>query len=139
VADITVKSSRLQGIEIGGETIPRVIDELPVIAVAATQAEGQTVVRDAAELRVKETDRIGATVAELTKLGANIEEREDGFDVEGPTTLRGGTCDSHGDHRIAMAVAVAGLVAEGPTTIENADCVDVSFPDFFKTLKQLAR
>jgi 3-phosphoshikimate 1-carboxyvinyltransferase len=135
VADIWVKSSRLRGTRIEGEMIPRVIDELPVLAVAATQAEGRTVVGGAEELRVKETDRIGAMVRELSKMGARIQERRDGFVVEGPTPLHGAECDSHGDHRIAMAMAVAGLVAEGETIITHADCVDVSFPDFFEILK----
>ncbi|UCE18946.1 MAG: 3-phosphoshikimate 1-carboxyvinyltransferase [Gemmatimonadota bacterium] len=139
VADLQVESSELRGIDIHGGMIPRVIDELPVIAVAATQAKGKTVVRDAQELRVKETDRIRASVEELSKLGAKIEESDDGFSVEGPTELRGAKCHSHDDHRIAMALAVAGLVAEGETNITNADCVDVSFPNFFETLTNLAR
>jgi 3-phosphoshikimate 1-carboxyvinyltransferase len=139
VADLRVESSGLRGIDIRGEMIPRVIDELPIIAVAATQAKGKTVVRDAQELRVKETDRIRATVQELSKLGAKIEEHDDGFSVEGPTVLRGARCHSHGDHRIAMALAVAGLIAEGETSVEDANCIDVSFPYFFETLGSLAR
>lgn len=139
VANIRVQCDRLGSIEIGGETIPRVIDELPILAVAATQAVGRTVVRNAGELRVKETDRIGAIVQELSKMGATIEEREDGFIIEGPTPLRGARCDSHGDHRIAMAMVVAGLVAEGKTMIDDADCVDVSFPGFIGTLKEVSR
>ena len=139
VADIEVESSQLKGTGIEGKTIPRVIDELPVLAVAATQAQGKTVVSGAQELRVKETDRIRATVEELSKLGAKIEESDDGFSVEGPSVLCGASCDSHGDHRIAMAVAVAGLVAEGETMISNADCADVSFPNFFETVGNLAR
>ena len=139
VADIEVESSQLKGTGIEGKTIPRVIDELPVLAVAATQAQGKTVVSGAQELRVKETDRIRATVEELSKLGAKIEESDDGFSVEGPSVLCGASCDSYGDHRIAMAVAVAGLVAEGETMISNADCADVSFPNFFETVGNLAR
>jgi len=105
VGQITVSASHLRGVRIGGEVVVRMIDELPLLAVAATQAEGVTEVRDAAELRVKETDRISTVVMELRKLGARIEERPDGFSVEGPTALSGGMVDSHGDHRLAMALA----------------------------------
>ena len=139
VADIEIETSELSGIEIQGEMIPRVIDELPILAVAATQAEGRTVVRGAQELRVKETDRIRAIVQEVSKLGAKIQESDDGFTIEGPTILRGAHCHSHGDHRMAMAMAVAGLIAEGETHIEHADCVDISFPGFFQLLKKVCR
>src|SRR5699024_3543176 len=110
VGDLTVTYSRLKGVEIGGKMIPRLIDEIPVLAVAATQAEGQTVIRDAAELKVKETDRIHITAQELRKLGARVEETDDGMVIEGPVQLTGNRCNSHGDHRIGMAAAVAGLV-----------------------------
>jgi 3-phosphoshikimate 1-carboxyvinyltransferase len=113
------------------------IDEFPILAIAATQARGTTVVRDARELRVKETDRIATVVAELRKLGTVIEAREDGFIVEGPTSLRGAAVDSHGDHRLGMALAVAGLVAEGETIIENAGCIADSFPGFGSVLRSL--
>jgi 3-phosphoshikimate 1-carboxyvinyltransferase len=113
------------------------IDEFPVLAVAATQARGTTVVRDAAELRVKETDRIAVIAAELRKLGARIEPRPDGFVVQGPTPLRGAPVDGHGDHRIAMALAVAGLLAEGETVIAGADCIADSFPGFADVLMGL--
>ena len=129
-ADVTVHASGLVGAEVGGDTVVRMIDEFPVLAVAATQAHGATVVRDAAELRVKETDRIATTVAELRRLGARIEPRPDGFIVEGPTPLRGGVVDSHGDHRLAMALAVAGIVATDAVVIENAGCIQDSFPGF---------
>ncbi|MEW6188876.1 MAG: 3-phosphoshikimate 1-carboxyvinyltransferase [Actinomycetota bacterium] len=136
-ADILVKSSKLSGVTIGGEIIPRLVDELPVLAVAATQAEGITVVKDAQELRVKETDRISATCTNLRKLGADIEELEDGFIVKGPTKLKGTVCRSYGDHRMAMALSIAGLVAEGTTIIEGSECIDISFPGFEKALRDL--
>ena len=137
VADVVARTSHLRGAEIGGETVVRMIDEFPVLAVAATQAHGTTVVRDARELRVKETDRIATTVAELRKLGAQIEARDDGFVVEGPTRLHGGTVDSHGDHRLGMALAVAGLVADGTVTVENAGCIADSFPGFVEVMVEL--
>lgn len=135
VADIVVRGSPglnpgLRGVEVGGELVPRMIDEFPILAVAATQAEGETVVRDAAELRVKETDRIAAIVAELRKFGAYIEERPDGFVVEGPTSLREAHVDSHGDHRLAMSLIVAGLLAEGETIVEGTECIEDSFLGF---------
>jgi 3-phosphoshikimate 1-carboxyvinyltransferase len=113
------------------------IDELPVLAVAATQAHGTTIVRDAAELRVKETDRIASTVAELRKMGANIEPTPDGFIIEGPTRLIGGALESQGDHRLAMAGAVAALAARGPSTIYGAEVTGDSFPGFETTLQAL--
>ena len=145
VADIVVRSRaagerlHLRGVEVGGELVPRMIDELPILAVAATQAEGETVVRDAAELRVKETDRIAAIVAELTKLGAHIAERPDGFVVAGPTRLQGTRVDSHNDHRLAMSLTVAGLVAGGETIVEGVECIGDSFPEFEATLARLTK
>ncbi len=135
VATLTARSSPLRGTEIGGALIPRLLDELPLLALVATQARGRTTVRDAAELRVKESDRIATTAGELRKLGADIVETPDGFIVEGPTRLRGARCRSHGDHRIAMMLAVAGLIADDETTIEDAACVEVSFPGFFDALQ----
>ncbi len=137
VGSLRLRASGLEGTLIEGDDVVRAIDELPVLAVAATQAEGVTVVRDAAELRVKETDRIGLLVLELRKLGARIEEQPDGFIIEGPAKLEGARLDSHGDHRLGMALAVAGLVAEGDTVIENADCISDSFPGFGRTLALL--
>jgi len=137
VADLIVKSADLRGVEVGGGIIPRLIDELPILAVAATQAEGVTTVRDASELRVKESDRIAIIVKELRKMGAQMEERTDGFIVEGPTRLYGARLESHGDHRLAMALAVAALVAEGESFIAGGDCADDSFPRFEETLKAL--
>jgi 3-phosphoshikimate 1-carboxyvinyltransferase len=130
VADVTVRASELSGVEVSGQTVVRMIDEFPVLAVAATQTHGATRVRDAAELRVKETDRVAVIVEGLRAMGARIEPQPDGFIVEGPTPLKGAVVDSHGDHRLAMALAVAGMVAEGETVIENADCIADSFPGF---------
>jgi 3-phosphoshikimate 1-carboxyvinyltransferase len=137
VADVTVRTSGLRGVEVGGHTVVRMIDEFPVLAVAATQASGATVVRDAAELRVKETDRIAAIVAGLRALGARIDPLPDGFRVEGPTPLRGTVVDSRGDHRLAMALALAGLVADGEVVVERADCIADSFPGFVALLQGL--
>ena len=137
VADILVKSSALKGVTIGGALIPRAIDELPVIAAAAAYAEGTTVIKDAAELRVKETDRIKAIATELGKMGAAVEEFEDGMSITGMERLSGAACESWGDHRIAMAVAVAASRAEGETEIDDAEAVAVSFPEFFEVLKGL--
>ncbi|BCA79633.1 3-phosphoshikimate 1-carboxyvinyltransferase [Desulfuromonas sp. AOP6] len=134
VADIHVKSSVLQGIDIGGELVPRAIDEFPVVSVAACFAQGQTVIRDARELRVKETDRIAAMTSELTKLGALIEPREDGMVVTGGHPLCGGEVTSHGDHRIAMSMAIAAQVASGPVTVDDVRCTSTSFPDFWELL-----
>ncbi|MGI6209589.1 MAG: 3-phosphoshikimate 1-carboxyvinyltransferase, partial [Anaerolineae bacterium] len=122
---------------VAGELIPRAIDELPLVAVLATQAEGVTEVREAQELRVKESDRVATLGQELRALGAHIEELPDGYRVEGPTPLRGGAVRSHRDHRLAMALAVAALVADGPVIIEDADCAADSFPGFFELLDGL--
>jgi 3-phosphoshikimate 1-carboxyvinyltransferase len=137
VADIVVRSSSLKGIDIGGTLIPALIDELPVLAVAATQAEGVTTIRDAAELRIKESDRIRGIVTNLRLLGAAVEEFEDGFSIEGPCPLNGRDVGSFGDHRIGMAMAVAGLVASGRTRIRDAEAVNISYPDFFSDLAGL--
>jgi 3-phosphoshikimate 1-carboxyvinyltransferase len=137
VADLMLRSSRLRGIEVGGETVVRLIDEFPIFAVAATQAQGETLVRDARELRVKETDRIAAIVAELRALGASIEERDDGFVVHGPARLRGALVRSHGDHRLAMALIVAGLIAAGETVVEGTDVIADSFPGFVELMREL--
>ena len=138
-ADLMIEYSKLKGVEIKKENIPFLIDELPLIAVAATQAQGKTVVSGAKELRVKETDRIKSIVSELKKMGADIEEREDGFVVEGSTKLKGAVCESCNDHRIAMSLAVAALLAEGKTVIRNSECIDISFPEFEKILQKLIK
>jgi 3-phosphoshikimate 1-carboxyvinyltransferase len=138
VADLSVKSGHLSGVEIGGELIPRVIDEIPLIAVAASVARGKTVIREAQELRVKETDRISATVKELSKMGADVAELPDGMVILGRKRLKGARCDSHGDHRLAMMLGVAALVAEGETEIDNAEAVNISYPRFWQDLKRLS-
>ncbi|MDQ7028666.1 MAG: 3-phosphoshikimate 1-carboxyvinyltransferase [Ardenticatenia bacterium] len=137
IANVRVRASRLQATHVGGEVVVRAIDEFPIIAVAATQAHGSTVVRDAAELRVKETDRIANVARELNKMGARVEPRPDGFVVHGPTPLHGAEVESHGDHRLAMALAIAALIAEGTTTIRGADVIADSFPSFTETLSIL--
>lgn len=137
VADLMLRYSRLQGVEVGGETVVRMIDEFPIFAVAATQAQGETLVRNARELRVKETDRIAAIVAELRALGASIEERDDGFIVQGPARLHGALVQSHGDHRLAMAMVVAGLIADGETVVEGIDVIADSFPGFVDLIRGL--
>lgn len=134
VGDIRVKSSALRDVDIGGETVVRMIDEFPILMVAATQAEGETIVRDARELRVKETDRIAVMAAELRKLGAVIEEREDGFRIAGPQRLSGGQVDGHDDHRIAMSLTIAGLIAAEGAIVTDAACAADSFPGFAETL-----
>ena len=139
VGDILVKSSDMRGTEIKGEMIPKAIDELPVIAAAACFADGETIIKDARELRVKETDRIRAMTAELSKLGAHIREFEDGMSITGGGSLKGAQCSSWGDHRIAMAVAVAATRAGGETVIDDADCVSVSYPGFFDVLRRLRK
>lgn len=136
-ADLMIEYSKLKAAEIKKESIPLLIDELPLIAVLASQAQGKTVVSGAKELRVKETDRIKAIVRELKKMGADIKEKEDGFIVEGPSKLRGAICESYNDHRIAMSLSIAGLLAEGKTIIKNSECIDISFPGFEKTLQKL--
>lgn len=138
-ADIFVSSSKLAGVVVEGEVVPRLIDEVPVLAVAATQAEGKTVFKGVGELRVKEIDRIGALVSELKKMGAKVREEKEGFTVSGPTSLKGCSVSSYGDHRTAMALAVAGLVASGMTTIDQAECIDISFPNFERVLKNVAK
>lgn len=137
VADIRVQSSILRGTVIEGALIARLVDEIPVLAVAAAYADGETVIRDAAELRVKESDRLATTREELAALGADIRETPDGLMIRGPRRFTGGSCNSHGDHRIAMAAAVAGLAASDVTLIHDAACIDVSFPGFAHALNSL--
>ena len=136
-ADLLVKSSSLKGSQVSGDTVVRMIDEFPLLAVLATQAEGTTTVIDASELRVKETDRILTITTELKKMGARIESLPDGFIVEGPTRLHGANLDSHGDHRLAMSLAVAGMVADGEVNIQSAECISDSFPGFIERMKGL--
>ena len=138
LADLVAESSDLRATEIGGDTVPRVIDELPALALAACFARGTTVMRDAGELRVKESDRIRATVAGLSALGAKIEERPDGMVIQGGRHLTGAECASDGDHRIAMTMAIAGLMARGETVVGGSEAADVSYPEFWDTLDALA-
>ncbi|KKM08815.1 3-phosphoshikimate 1-carboxyvinyltransferase [Clostridiales bacterium PH28_bin88] len=139
VADLLVKHQPLRGVTVGGDMIPRLIDEVPALAVAAAAAQGTTVIRDATELRVKESDRISAIVRELSRMGADVEELPDGLVIQGGRQLKGATCCSYDDHRMAMALAVAGLVARGETRISDAECIRVSFPDFPQVLTELQR
>ncbi len=138
VADIVVRSSRLKGATIEGGLVPRAIDELPLLALAGCKAAGETVIRDAAELRTKESDRVRTTAEGLRRLGATVEEKEDGLRVEGPQPLRGATLSSHGDHRLAMMLAVAGALAAGETIIRNSAAVAVSYPMFWKDLEGIS-
>lgn len=137
VADLTASFAEMHGAEVGGDLVVRAIDEFPIWAVAATQADGPSVLRDAAELRVKEVDRIARLSAELRRMNVPVTEREDGFTIEGPLRPQGATVDSHGDHRLGMALAVAGLLAQDATTIRGAGCISDSFPGFVETMNAL--
>lgn len=137
VADLLVKHSALRALDIGGDIIPTLIDELPVIAVLACMAEGTTVIRDAQELKVKESNRIDVMVKNLTAMGAHVTATDDGMIIEGGHPLHGAVIDSHLDHRIAMSFAIAALAADGETEITGADCVNISYPNFYETLKAL--
>lgn len=137
IGDIIIRTSSLKSTEIEGDMIPRLIDEIPVIALLATQAEGTTVIRDAEELKVKETNRIDTVVNELRKLGANIEATDDGMIIRGRTSLTGGTVSSHGDHRIGMMLAIAALLAKEPVYLENPDAISISYPEFFTHLQSV--
>jgi len=139
VADILVRSSRLKGCAIAGSVVPRAIDEFPVICVAAACAEGVTTVREAKELRVKETDRIAAMATNLRALGVTVDECDDGMTVTGVERLSGGSVNSFGDHRIAMSLSVAALVAASEITITDTECVSTSFPTFYPLLEQVTR
>ena len=134
LADIVVESSDLRGVEVGSDIIPGLIDEIPVLAVAGCIAKGETAIRDASELRVKESDRIAALSKELSKLGAEVEELWDGMIIHGGKSLLGTEVDSHFDHRLAMSLAIAGLVAEGETTIDHAQVAEISYPAFWQDL-----
>jgi len=139
VADLRVRSSHLKACEIAGDLIPRLIDEIPILAVAATQATGKTVIRDAAELRVKESDRLAVMAAQLNRMGAKVSELPDGLEITGRTALQGAELDSYTDHRIAMSLAVAALKASGQTVIGRAEAAAVSYPDFMAILQQLCQ
>ena len=137
VADLEAHHSALRAVEIGGARVVRMIDEFPIFAVLATQATGRTLVRDAAELRLKESDRITALAGEMRKLGVVLTEHADGFELRGPQAIQPAAVASHGDHRLAMSLAIAGLLAPGTTTVDGADAVDESFPGFGAALQQL--
>ncbi|WP_372519345.1 3-phosphoshikimate 1-carboxyvinyltransferase [Candidatus Ruminimicrobiellum ovillum] len=139
VADIEIKTSKLNSTSFGKEIVPSLIDEIPIIVLAATQAEGQTVISGAKELKVKESDRIHSVASQLNKMGADIKETDDGFIINGPTKLKGATVDSFDDHRIAMMLSIAGLTAEGETEILNSDCVKISFANFYEVLKKICK
>jgi len=137
VADLRVRSASLRGIAIGPDRIPQTIDEFPILCVAAACAQGDTVITGASELRVKESDRIATMAMELRRMGVEIEERPDGMRIVGGRPLQGAACHSHGDHRVAMSMTIAGLVARGETTVEETDCVATSFPDFDEKVRGL--
>ena len=139
VSDISIKNKRLKSISIEKSKIPSLIDEIPILAIIATQAEGKTIIRGAEELRVKESDRIESIIFNLRNMGAIVEEFNDGFSIEGPSKLNGTTIRTFGDHRIAMAFTIAGLVADGETKLDNYKCIDISFPEFFATLKDIIK
>lgn len=138
-ATITIETSELKGTTVEGSIIPRLIDEIPIIALLATQAAGKTIIKDAEELKVKETNRIDAVVNELKKLGANIEATDDGMVIEGPTPLHGGDLKTYGDHRIGMMGAIAALIADGEVELDEADCIAVSYPTFFDHINSIIK
>lgn len=138
-ADLLVRSSRLHGTVIGGSVIPTLIDELPMIAAMACFAEGETIIKDASELKVKESNRIAVMVENLSAMGADVEETEDGMIIRGGKSLHGAVIDSHLDHRIAMTFAITGCMAEGETEILGAECVNISYPGFYDDLKRLSK
>ena len=139
VADLRVRHSQLKACEISGDAIPRLIDEIPILAVAAVFAEGTTIVKDAEELRVKESDRITVMATQLNQMGASVKELPDGMEITGGTTLQGTEVDSYTDHRIAMSLAIAALNASGTTTIHRAEAAAISYPDFTATLQHSIR
>jgi 3-phosphoshikimate 1-carboxyvinyltransferase len=137
VADLRVRTAPLRGVTIGPDRIPKTIDEFPILCVAAACAQGETIIAGASELRVKESDRIATMAMELRRLGAEVEERPDGMRIRGGHPLKGATCQSHGDHRVAMSLVIAGLVTQGETRVEDMACVATSFPGFEKNLRGL--
>ena len=139
VADIEIESSGLLSFEIDEDIMPRLIDEIPALVLCATQANGKSVISGAGELRVKESDRLKTISSELRKMGADIEEKDDGLIIKGPVKLKGAAVESYGDHRVAMTLAVAGLIAEGETTIAGVECVATSFPGFMEKIAELTK
>jgi 3-phosphoshikimate 1-carboxyvinyltransferase len=138
VADVVVRSSQLEGTVVEGDLVPRLLDEAPVLAVAAAFAQGTTEIRDAEELVVKESNRVATTASQLAALGVRIRERPDGMMIEGGGGIAGGNARSFGDHRLAMALAVAGVTGRGAVTVEGAECVAVSYPEFWEHLESLS-
>lgn len=138
-ADLLVRSSSLHGTVVGGEVIPTLIDELPIIAILASYADGETVIKDAQELKVKESNRIDVMVSNLSKMGVDIRATDDGMIINGGKTLHGAVIDSKLDHRIAMSFAIASLQAEGETEIIGSECVDISYPKFYEDLRKISR
>ena len=138
-ADVTVRTSDLKGCVVGGEVIPTLIDEIPAIAILACFAEGETIIKDAAELKVKESNRIDVMVDNLKKMGADIEATKDGMIIRGGRPLHGAIIDSHLDHRVAMSFAVAAMNADGETEITGAECVDISYPGFYEDMRKLVK
>jgi 3-phosphoshikimate 1-carboxyvinyltransferase len=136
--NIRIRGSQLQGISITKEDVPGMIDEIPILAILATQAEGKSEIRGAAELRVKECDRINAICINLKRMGADITEFDDGFAISGPTPLKSAKIETFGDHRIAMAFTIAGLAANVPVKLDNPDCVNISFPEFYSFLRKVS-
>jgi 3-phosphoshikimate 1-carboxyvinyltransferase len=139
VADITVRTSSLKGCTIGGDIIPTLIDEIPAIAILACFAQGETVIKDAGELKVKESNRIDVMVDNLKSMGADIEATEDGMIIRGGKTLHGATIESHLDHRVAMSFAIAAMNSDGDTEIKGAECVNISYPEFYEALNKLVK
>jgi len=139
IVDITVQNNTLKGISISDDEIPSIIDEIPIIAILASQADGKTEIRGAKELRYKESDRISSIVLNLKNMGANITELDDGMIIKGPTKLSGANITTFQDHRIAMSFEIANLVSNGNNTFDSIDCVNISFPEFFDTLSEIKR
>jgi 3-phosphoshikimate 1-carboxyvinyltransferase len=137
--DLIIKTSALKGTIVEGDLIPKLIDEIPIIALLATQADGKTIIKDAEELKVKETNRIDTVVQELKKLGASIEATNDGMVIHGQSQLKGGTVSSHGDHRIGMMLAIAALLSDQEVILENPEAISVSYPNFFNHINSLAK
>ena len=137
VADISAKTSNLHGTVINGDIIPKLIDEIPVIAAVACYADGTTTIADAQELKVKESDRISTMVTELSRMGADITSTDDGMIINGTGKLNGAVCESYNDHRVAMSLSIAALGADGQTEIKNSECASISFPEYYDLLKSL--
>ena len=137
IGTLKIRTADLRGITIEGDIVPTLIDELPLLAILATQAEGTTIVKDARELRFKESDRIVAIISNLAKMGVPVEEYQDGFAITGPMKLKGCNIQTYGDHRIAMAFAIAGLISDGKVTLDDSTCVDISFPEFYTQLEEV--